>query len=186
MRPFHWRGLFVGGHKSPERSIVSASNFTKLLLDICKVQDATGYDLDGAAEDFIEKFGEPALVKLLHDNFTSKEPTDEQKTMVCQPWYRIYTTNYDDLIEKIAHAENKALTIKEITDLPEPPLSGVTQLIHIYGNISRVSPAEFKDRFLLTERQRENSPFLKSAWKWRFSDDVLAAPANCLCWVFFE
>ena len=170
-------GFSFGASNLEGKPIVSATRLSKLLLEACEIKDDTGYDLDTAAEEYVTRFGDEALVTLLHKNFTSKDSTDDQKTIICQPWHRIYTTNYDDIIEKIAHLQNKALTTKEIADPVEPPLNGVTQLIHIYGNISRVSPAEFKRQFLLTERQRDNSAFINSPWKWRFNDDVLAAQA---------
>jgi hypothetical protein len=52
-------------------------------------------------------------------------------------------------------------------------MPGSTQLIHLYGNITRSSAAEFKTRFLLTESHRYHSPLIKTAWMRRFHDDVL-------------
>jgi hypothetical protein len=49
------------------------------------------------------------------------------------------------------------------------------RLIHIYGNVTRASAEEFRTRFLLTERQRDTSPFLSSPLFRRFVDDVLSA-----------
>lgn len=170
-------GFSFGATNLKNEPIVSAAGLSEILLNACGTTDKSGYDLDTAADEYVDRFGDDSLVALLHQNFTSKDPTADQNTIICQPWHRIYTTNYDDLIEKIAHTQNKPLTVKEISDPVEPPLLGVTQLIHIYGNISRASPAEFKSKFLLTERQRDNSAFLNSPWKWRFNDDVLAAQA---------
>ncbi|CCE96381.1 hypothetical protein SFHH103_01886 [Sinorhizobium fredii HH103] len=62
-----------------------------------------------------------------------------------------------------------------VTDPVSQPMPGTTQLLHIYGNIGRASSDEFAKSFLLTERQRDNSPFLKSPWMRAFHDDVLAA-----------
>ena len=47
--------------------------------------------------------------------------------------------------------------------------------MHPYGNIARTYPKEFRDKFLLTERQRESSPLFASPWLRRLSDDVLSA-----------
>jgi hypothetical protein len=87
--------------------------------------------------------GDEKTAKALHSNFCSKIVTDEQKTIVCQPWYRIYTTNYDDVVERICTEEKKLYTTKEITDPVNRPMPDTTQLIHIYGNITRSSETEF-------------------------------------------
>ena len=135
--------LFLGAGFSAEATNIAGENIKsvdkliKQLLDACKIADQTEYDLESAAEEYTSKFGGQSTVTLLHDNFRSDTISDEQKIIVCQPWYRIYTTNYDDVVERVCIEERKPCTTKETHDRVEPPISGVTQLLHIYGNITR-------------------------------------------------
>jgi|SRR5271165_1150621 len=168
--------LFLGAGFSADATNVNddrtkdVSGLIHFLLIGVGIDSAEGYDLDSAAEEYQLAHGDEKTAKALHSNFRSKIVTDEQRTIVCQPWYRIYTTNYDDVVERICIEETKPYTTKEVTDPVNPPMPDTAQLIHIYGNITRSSEAEFKRHFLLTESQRDNSPFIKSPWMRRFHD----------------
>ncbi len=175
--------LFLGAGFSAEATNVAGNpirdveGLIKLLLDEIG-EKPEGYDLDSAADEYVRFFGSKGpekVTRVLHANFRSKSFSDEQRLIVCQPWYRIYTTNYDDVVETICSEEKKPVTTKEISDLVSQPMPDTTQLIHVYGNITRASADEFKKHFLLTESQRDESPFLRSPWFQRFYDDVLTA-----------
>lgn len=173
--------LFLGAGFSAEATninnvpIKDVSGLIKYLLSEIGISSSDDYDLDAAAEEYHSVHGDAAIIKALHSNFRSKTVTEDQRIVVCQPWYRIYTTNYDDIVERICMEEKKSYTTKEVTDPVGPPMPDTSQLIHIYGNITRSSETEFKKHFLLTESQRDNSPFIKTPWMRRFHDDVLAA-----------
>ena len=176
--------LFLGAGFSADATniqgekIKDVAGLIKELLSQIGEDSVEGYDLDTAAQEYLtvnSSGGEASLAKLIHGNFSSRTYTYEQKTIVCQPWYRIYTTNYDNIVENICAVEGKKYTEKSITDSISPPITGCTQIVHIYGSIKNLSPDEFRKTFLLTEAQRDNSPFLKSPWYRRFHDDVLSA-----------
>lgn len=173
--------LFLGAGFSAEATntrdedIKDVSALIIHLLNQIDVTSSDGYDLDTAAEEFQKAYGDEATVSALHSNFRTKAYTDDQATIVTQPWRRIYTTNYDDVIETICSDNRKPITTHGVQDPVSEPMPGTTQLLHIYGNIGRASASEFSKTFLLTERQRDNSPFLKSQWMRAFHNDVLAA-----------
>jgi hypothetical protein len=173
--------LFLGAGFSAEATntndedIKDVSALITYLLDKANITSPDGYDLDTAAEEFRIIHGDEETIIALHSNFRTKKYTDDQATVVTQPWRRIYTTNYDDVIETICSDNRKPITSHCMDDPVSQPMPGTTQLLHIYGNIGRASPQEFVKAFLLTEQQRDNSPFLKSSWMRAFHDDVLAA-----------
>lgn len=173
--------LFLGAGFSAEatnandENIKDVSALITYLLGKVDIVSSDGYDLDTAAEEFQKIHGDEATVIALHSNFRTKAYTDDQATIVTQPWRRIYTTNYDDVIETICSDNRKSITTLGMKDPVSQPMPGTTQLLHIYGNIGKASAQEFAATFLLTERQRDNSPFLKSPWMRAFHDDVLAA-----------
>ena len=107
--------LFLGAGFSADAKnigdmeIKDVSGLIKFLLDEIE-EPLDGYDLDAAAEEYVRHHGATGVEKItevLHSNFRSKEFTDEQRRIVCQPWYRIYTTNYDDVVEVICAEEKK-------------------------------------------------------------------------------
>lgn len=173
--------LFLGSGFSAEATnsageqVKDVQSLLQYMLAKCGEKDIIGYDLDAAAEEYAATFGDEATVTLLYNNFDVKSVTRAQRVIVCQPWYRIYTSNYDNAVEQICGLTGKSYTTKETADPVERPIKNVTQLVHIYGNINRSSPHEFRNRFLLTERQRDNSPFRTSVWYRRFYDDILSA-----------
>uniref|UniRef100_UPI0012EDCE83 SIR2 family protein n=1 Tax=Mesorhizobium xinjiangense TaxID=2678685 RepID=UPI0012EDCE83 len=176
--------LFLGAGFSAEATninddkIKDVQGLVKFLLEEIGETSIECYDLETAAEEYQQFHGKSGVEKLtaaLHANFRSKTPTEDQRVIVCQPWYRIYTSNYDDVVENICFEEKKPITTREVTDPVFPPMPDTTQLIHIYGNITRAAADEFRKHFLLTESQRDNSPFIKSPWMRRFHDDVLTA-----------
>ena len=179
------RGILCGSdERCGSAGSESVRDLLDQLLDACKITDKTDYDLDAAAAEYTNMYGDQQTINLLHNNFRSKSVTDSQRIVVCQPWYRIYTTNYDDVIERVCIEEKKTYTTRETNDAVEPPVPDTTQVLHIYGNITRASSTEFRDHFLLTEAQRDNSPFLKSAWFRRFAEDILSS--NSVVFVGFS
>lgn len=178
--------LFLGAGYSSEalntldQPIRDVSGLIEQLLSEIGEKETDGYDLESAADEFLDFYsgrGEKLLSDLLHKNFTSKTYTPEQRIIACQPWFRVYTSNYDNIVENIFTEEGKPFTVSEVSDPVSPPTNKATQIVHIYGNINRASADEFRRNFLLTESQRDNSPFLKSPWFRRFHDDILTAPA---------
>jgi hypothetical protein len=65
---------------------------------------ALGRDTDAAldiiADQYLERFGETSLIQLLREALIVKETVEAQRTTLSLPWRRIYTTNYDDVVER--------------------------------------------------------------------------------------
>jgi len=60
---------------------------------------STDYPLDIISREYVEKFGEHKLLALLRERLTAKSVSEGQKTVLSLPWRRIYTTNYDNVLE---------------------------------------------------------------------------------------
>jgi hypothetical protein len=102
--------LFLGAGFSAEatnindENIKDTSGLISYFLGKVGITSSEGYDLDAAADEFQQVHGDEATVAALHSNFRVKAVTEDQATIVCQPWRRIYTSNYDDVIETICRA----------------------------------------------------------------------------------
>ncbi|MDH7793400.1 SIR2 family protein [Ochrobactrum sp. AN78] len=173
--------LFLGAGFSAEATntgdeeIKDVTALITYLLGKVGIPSADDYDLDTAAEEFQKVYGDEATMVALHKNFRTKAYSADQAMVVTQPWRRIYTTNYDDVVETICSDSRKPLTKHSVSDPVSQPMPGTTQLLHIYGDVGKASAQEFAKAFLLSERQRDNSPFLNSPWMRAFQNDMLAA-----------
>jgi hypothetical protein len=146
--------LFLGAGFSAEATntndeeMKDVSALITYLLDKAGITATDGYDLDTAAEEFQKVHGNEATIIALHSNFRTKNYTANQETIVIQPWRRIYTPNYDDVIETICCDNRKPITTHGVKDPVSEPMPGTTQLLHIYGNIGKASADEFAETFL--------------------------------------
>jgi len=57
-------------------------------------------DMQLAADEYLEKFGEHGLMKLLAEKYSISKRTSAVDQVLKYPWDRIYTTNYDDVISQ--------------------------------------------------------------------------------------
>jgi hypothetical protein len=114
--------LFLGAGFSAEainirdQTIKDVASLVEYLLAEIGIDSMDGYALEAVAEEYHSVHGDVGTAKVLHANFQSKIVTEAQRTVVCQPWFRIYTTNYDDIVERICTEENKSITTKEVGD----------------------------------------------------------------------
>src|SRR5690606_12874207 len=122
--------LFLGAGFSAEATntndedIKDVDSLIAYLLKKANVTSTDGYDLDTAAEEGQKVHGAEATMVALHKNFRTKDYTPEQALVVTQPWRRIYTTNYDDVIETICSDSRKPLTKHAVSDPVSEPMPG--------------------------------------------------------------
>ena len=74
------------------------TSFSDLLA--AKVGLPPGTSLTDSSEAYLESFGAAALVKELIAEFDAKALLPYQVSMAQVPWKHVYTTNYDDVVEK--------------------------------------------------------------------------------------
>ena len=105
--------LFVGSGFSNEatdhegRNLLTGRQLNELMLK--EIGASRHYDLDISSREYIRKFGEIALLNLLRERFTAKEATEEQRVIARSDWKRIYTTNYDNVLDLAIGGLNEKL-----------------------------------------------------------------------------
>src|SRR5262245_32426206 len=106
--------LFLGAGYSREATAVNGSNLptgNRLAVDLmtaCGNPDSTA-DLRVASSYFQKQKGKNALVELLSNAFTASSTTPAQALISQVRWKRIYTTNYDDVVEVVYAKASKPL-----------------------------------------------------------------------------
>jgi len=97
-------------------------------------------DMQVAADEFVENFGEHSLLSLLEEKYSVCKRTNYTDTILKYPWSRIYTTNYDDLISQTLinhgvrhYVANNSETPQEIRRL----VNHERWVVHLHGALKK-------------------------------------------------
>ena len=136
-------------------------------------------DLTQAADFYCEdkenegKDGKQELIAFLKQEFKAKKISDYQKMIPSIPWKRIYTTNYDDIVEKSYNESGKFVRSLTIDDDPCDYISSdETIYLHINGSISRLNKNSLNVQFKLTDYSYNTNVFNANQWGTLFQSDL--------------
>lgn len=163
--------LFVGAGFSYEnrniygKKIPSSSELTKALHNECGLSDSdSSYNLSVISEYFIENFGKSKLIDFLKENFIVNNAEEWQKKLVELPWYRIYTTNYDNVLET---ASNQVSLHRKPIDIGKNP-SLIRDLehsvVHLNGFIDEIDETNIESSTKLTNISYSDTQFINGPW----------------------
>lgn len=176
--------LFVGSGFS-----VGAKNMNSMSFGIAsdvaaRLQAACGYspedmtdDLSLAAEIFTRQHGPSKLLQFLKREFTCSSTTDSQKLIASLPWKRIYTTNYDDVIETAAKGNAKLWSPVTVSDKINTLCGIKDTCVHLNGYINKLQLSTLSSEFKLTRSSYIAEDFLQSDWKLQFQSDLESSDA---------
>jgi len=130
-------------------------------------------DLTYVSDYFLNYRNKYDLLHLLKENFTIVKSSTAHDKISSLDWKRIYTTNYDDAIEKSGKDNNKIIYSLTVDDDPKEFYKKRNCCIHINGSISSVSEGDIDSKFKLT-RTSYVSPdsFVNSPWYYYFKKDL--------------
>lgn len=132
-------------------------------------------DLGQASDLYLGKFGERTLVDLLKDLYTVSSVSDAQKYIGSKKWQRIYTTNYDNVLEKAFEENHRRLQSVVLSQKPSSFLNKDGMCIHLNGSISSLEPEKLGTEFKLTQRSYLEESFLENEWMSIFRSDLRTA-----------
>lgn len=69
------------------------------------------------SELYIDKFGPSKIIEKLKNEYTISEIAEHHKKICSLPWKRIYTTNYDNIIEQSCVANGVVIDSASISSL---------------------------------------------------------------------
>lgn len=145
------------------------------------------YELDVISREFKNSTdhngGEYNLFNLLNEVLEISEYSENQAHILNLPWKRIYTTNYDGLVEKILTDKDKkfkSVNLLESNGInKEPTNKNAVEIVHLNGRLSGVDFSDFDRKIRLTKASYASTEFFKSNWYSRFSSDL----SFCSCFV---
>lgn len=136
-------------------------------------------NLDQAAEFFCEdkeaenKDGKQELITFLKKQFRASKITDHQKLLPSVPWKRIYTTNYDNVVEKAYTESGQYIRNLTIDDKANKYLSSdETIYLHINGSVEKLNKDTLNNQFKLTDSSYNTSAFNSNEWGKLFASDL--------------
>ncbi|NMC16122.1 MAG: hypothetical protein GYA40_05710 [Chloroflexi bacterium] len=165
----------ISGHPLP-----SSWDLMMTLYKDSNVDPGDEGNLQEAAEHFIKAFGKNSLLNKLKLAFSVKNVSNAQTNIFSLPWMRVYTTNYDDVVE--FSGKQSGICYEPTTIESRYPEIFATRnpshCIHINGYFNNDNPKRLATDFKLSSSSYESSEgLLNSYWGRLFREDLKAAKA---------
>lgn len=175
-------GFSIGGTNKINETLPTASELSFQMCDELNIERSD--DLSLISERFIDDpavgKGLDALISFLKLRLICTTSTPIQDTILGLPWLRIYTTNYDNIIEISSKKQNIEREIITAT-LPKYSIDNIDgSIIHMNGNIIHITSEKFYNEFKITNESYLKQGFLDSPWGDQFVHDI----NNCKSIIF--
>lgn len=129
-------------------------------------------------EDESCKKGLGTFIEFLHSELECIETTEVQDIICGLPWTRIYTTNYDNIVELSSRKQAISRESVTITNARYSAARNLEQaIVHINGFIKNLNQRTFYDEFKITDDHYNRDGLLQSPWKNLFETDLKKAKA---------
>lgn len=134
-------------------------------------------DLNFAAQRYRKKIGDVKLVELLQGLFSVSEVAKHHQRMSEIPWKGIYTTNYDNVLERAYADKKKKLTAVTPDQDSREFTARRNVVVHINGYIETLTTEALNEGFKLTNTSYLTESFSKSNWSFLFRRAIETARA---------
>jgi len=127
--------------------------------------------LDDASEEYVNQVGIDQLINELKQEFTVKDIATFHKIYAEIPWKRIYTTNYDNVVEDAYRKVGRLLTPVTLGyDIFSIPKESIC--VHMNGYIQTLDRKSIWNEFKLTETSYLTASISTSKWAILFRNDL--------------
>lgn len=131
--------------------------------------------LEDAAETFAEKLGPDQLISEIQTEYTAREVTSWHRELATIPWKRIYTTNYDNVVETSYQLEGIRITpVTTGADIYKIPKDH-TICVHLNGFVNTLDRHKIWTELKLTETSYITASLAESPWAILFRQDIRLA-----------
>ena len=172
--------LFLGagfshGIKNISGGKFPSSNELKEKLEQLLDVENSGQDIDALANILIEdnEYDVNSLITMLEHNFKigKNENLEIHEQILKLPWKRIYTVNYDDVVETISG--NIGINRKSIT-LNQRVKDNINKnlIIHLNGSINNLTNSTLLSEFKLSSTSYLQTDLVNSEWYDVFKSDI--------------
>lgn len=172
---FTGAGASVSATNIKGENIKPAKALVKLLYNECGLESDN--NLTYAVDEYLEKFGEQKLITLLKEQYTVQSIQNEHEILGAINWKRIYTTNYDNVLETAYNKCSKILTPVTLSDKPSHFKDKRYIAIHLNGFINGLTPDTINQQFKLSEISYLVDDFKDNDWGNLFRQDLKTSDA---------
>lgn len=175
-------GFSIGGTNKLGTSLPTASELCSLMCEELQI-DNNG-DLALISQRFIDDpcigRGTDSLINFLKSHLLCTDTTQVQDLIVSLPWLRIYTTNFDNVVEISSKKQGKERESITAT-IPKYKVRNIDgAIVHMNGSIIKVNEEQFFDEFKITNESYLKQGFCSSPWGDQFVHDL----NNCRAIIF--
>lgn len=132
-------------------------------------------DLGYISERFLDNNTERDLIGFLKNHYICKSVEEEHRIIADINWKKIYTTNYDDVMEVASRECGKirepVVAIDRIGDV----YNQKNAVIHMNGYIGRLNEEALHSSFKLTTESYQNATIAQSDWSVALRNDIRTA-----------
>jgi len=172
---FTGAGVSITARNLKDENLKPAAKLTEMLYNESKVTG--GGNLESAVDEYLEVFGEQKLISLLKEQYTVKSIEEEQMILGSLNWRRIYTTNYDNVLETAYTKNGKLLTPVTLANKPFHFKDKSHVCVHLNGYIDKLNPETLNHEFKLTDVSYLTNDFRDNDWCSLFRQDLVIADA---------
>lgn len=148
----------------------------QLYLECTGAEDGDG-DLEDASKLFIDTKGEFALVQFLKERFQAFDITPSQQYIGSILWKRIYTTNYDNVLDLAYSKNRKRLEKVYLSKKIHHYKNKSNMCVYLNGSIDNLTPDTLRSEFKLTTISYLTDDFRESEWVTLFMNDLQTSDA---------
>ena len=175
---FTGSGFSADAWKENGEKLCTARTLSHKLLSECGfAKEDYVDDLGQASEIYKSERGTAGLVEFLKNEFTAEGLTDEQRFIANLPWLRIYTTNYDNVLQKARDEAGNKLNIAVLSDRQSEMQDKCTLCVCLNGSLARLSEDKLSEEIKLTNSSYLTDTFRSSPWLSFFQTDLKSAKA---------
>lgn len=156
-------------------SFKSAAQFANYLGTQVGLPEGT--PLDDASEEFAQKLGGERLLKEIQTEFTARQISKSHEQIPSVRWRKIYTTNYDNVIEQAYLKAGRNLTSVTMGDDIRAISKDPTLCIHLNGYVGRLTLETIWSEAKVTDTSYLTASLAASEWATLFREDVEIASA---------
>lgn len=133
-----------------------------------------GVPLDIVSQEYIDMYGESQLIDYLKYHYTVDTYAEYYKALARVKNLRVYSTNYDDLIEKVCNdCENKVKGYSIDADIRK--VKKTKMVMHLNGYIQEVENSVLPETFKLSHMSYNNTKFFNTPWYSYLIDELYSA-----------
>lgn len=182
-------GFSTGAENMAGRAFPLGSSLCERLIEDGKI-DVTGdseedqKDLGYISERYLQVNTRQDLLSFLRNEFICKKYSDTHRTISQVTWKRIYTTNYDNIVE----SASLALGLRRESIDPDKRSSDVLEysnsIIHMNGYIGNVTEEKLDSTFKLLTSSYQKRTIPDSDWAISLHNDI--QNAKCLIFIGYS